>query len=225
MPSIASRIHYCLEVKMSKSKLSLILPMMAAVFGLQACTVFPDAPPATLYALELPQASSSTACAVRFALREVRLPGYMDRAEVVLSNQDNVVKVSALQLWAAPLSKEMARLFAVGLNERLSGSRLLPYPLRQLEQPDLLLTLELVSFSNANDRVNVQYTLAANELNQSSTAKLPKINTSMKFNYSSQTGVNSKSRSDGATMARQLGDSLTKAIDYFADELTRQVCR
>jgi uncharacterized lipoprotein YmbA len=225
MPSIASRIHYCLEVKMSKSKLSLILRMMAAVFGLQACTVFPDAPPATLYALELPQATSGATCPLRFALREVRLPGYMDRAEVVLSNQDNVVKVSAQQLWAAPLSKEMSRLFSVGLNERLAGSRLLPYPLRQLEQPDLLLTLELLSFSNANDRVNVQYTLAANELNQSSTAKRPKMNTPIKFNYSSQPGENSKSRTDGAVMARQLGDSLAKAIEYFSEELTRQVCR
>ncbi len=210
---------------MSKSKFSLILQLTASTLGLQACTVFPDSPPAMLYALEVPAATSSTACALKFSLREVRLPGYMDRAEVVLSNQDNLVKVSAQQLWAAPLSKEMARLFAVGLSERLSGSRLLPYPLRQLEQPDHLLSLELVSFSSANDRVSVQYTLAAHELNQSSTAKLPKITVPMKFNYSSQISDTSRNRTDGALMARRLGESLGKALEYFSEELTRQVCR
>lgn len=209
---------------MSKSKYSLILRSVAIVWGLQACTVFPESPPATLYALEVPQGATSTACALNFALRDVRLPGYMDRAEIVLSNEDNLVKVSAQQLWAAPLSKEMGRLFANGLSQRLSGSRLLPYPLRQLEQPDMLLSLELVSFSSANKQVNVQYTLAAHELNQSSSAKLHKLSGPMRFNYSGPFNDNSKNQTSGAAMAKHLGESLTKAIEHFSLELTRQVC-
>jgi uncharacterized lipoprotein YmbA len=138
-----------------------LISILLFTFSLSACTVFPESAPAKIYTLELPTAKTKTKCAVRFALREVAIPGYLDRAELVLGRNSGALEVSSQHLWAAPLGREMTRLIGQGITERLQGSRQLPFPLRQLELPDALLQVTLTRFVTDNQILKLSFTLDA----------------------------------------------------------------
>jgi uncharacterized lipoprotein YmbA len=151
-------------MKNNLAKPTWIIPVSSALCGallLGACTVFPEATPAKLYALDVPPMATQGPCKVRFAVRPVRLPGFLDRAEVVLADDNYQVKVSANHLWAAPLSNDMTRLVAQGLHELWGTSQLMPYPVRQAESPEWIITPEVRRLNIAPHHITLELRLSA----------------------------------------------------------------
>ena len=133
------------------------LMLGAVLVAVQACTVFPDSPAARLYALDLPPAESIGACPIRFAVRDVRLPGYLDRPELVLGRDGSRTEVSAQHLWAAPLASESTRLLGQGIQERLQGSQLMPYPIRLAERPEWIVIPVLSRFQLSAGKLGLEF--------------------------------------------------------------------
>jgi uncharacterized lipoprotein YmbA len=117
---------------------------LAAAATLSACSLIPASTPAQLYALgPLSVTSNAPVCRFSFALREVDLPGLLDRPEVTLAVNQAQVQASASHLWASPLKPELTRLFGQGLANSLQGAQLAPYPLRQGQLPQVLIVVQI----------------------------------------------------------------------------------
>ncbi len=142
------------------SRNTLALKVLATILCLvmaQGCTIFPDSPAAKLYALELPAAERVGKCPIKFAVREVKLPGYLDRPEIVLRLDGSRTDISAQHLWAAPLAAETTRLIGRGIQESLEGSQLMPYPIRLSERPDWIVIPALNRYQILEGKLGLEF--------------------------------------------------------------------
>ncbi len=133
---------------------------MAAVstglFALSGCNIFPPAPTAQLHTLLIAQTAQSQRCAVSFSVRDLRLAGYLDRAEILTDRTDSQVQVSSLNLWAAPIKDEIRRTVGTAINDRWTDSRLVSYPWRFGEMPAVALDLAIDQLEPVAGRLQVQ---------------------------------------------------------------------
>jgi uncharacterized lipoprotein YmbA len=208
---------------MKKTKRALFpqLVLSSTVFFalLQGCTVFPDAAPARVYSLELLPALKSVKCEVRFVVREVSLPGFLDRAEIVLGRNEGALDINSQHLWAAPLGKEMTRVISQGLSERLLGSSLMPYPLRLTEMPDLLLQINLVRYTFSDQGLNLQFNVNGMRVDSKTLAfaNLP-IHAIGPFNR-----IVSSPRASEPSRASQIASALSVALNQAIDEISATI--
>jgi uncharacterized lipoprotein YmbA len=213
-------------MKKTRGALFLHFILLSSVFFalLQGCTVFPDAAPAKVYSLELLPALKSVKCDVRFAVREVSLPGFLDRAEIVLGRNESALDISSQHLWAAPLGKEMTRVISQGLSERLLGSSLMPYPIRQLEMPDLLLQVNLVRHTISDQGLNLQFNINGTRVDSKAAAfaNLP-IHAIAPLNRV-VSNPKSSDPSRASQIASALSIALSRAIDEISATLETRVC-
>ena len=132
---------------------------LATVFGFllvsTACTVFPESPPAKLYVLELKPSRPIAACQLKFALRDVKLPGVLDRPEVLLGLDNGRAELSGQHLWAAPLSSELTRLVGQHMQEIFAEGQLMPYPIRARERPDWIVAVSIAKLSLSEGQLNL----------------------------------------------------------------------
>lgn len=122
-----------------KASIRLLLFALAATAS--GCNVFPEAGSATLHSLSAAPAGSPQRCAVSFSIRDLRLAGYLDRAEIITDRSGSQLQMSSLQLWAAPLKDELRRTIGRSVAERWSESRLVNHPWRFGETPDLAIDI------------------------------------------------------------------------------------
>lgn len=114
----------------------------AAAVAASGCGLTPNMQSARLYALAVPASTSQARCAVSFGIRDVRLAGHLDRAEIVIARSGAVIQTSPLDVWAAPLRDDLRRIIGRSLAQRWDGSRLLPHPWRFGEVPVLAIDLQ-----------------------------------------------------------------------------------
>ncbi len=207
-------------------KASKTLPLLAALL-VSACTVFPDSPPARLYSVDLGASRGVQSCSgLRFALREIRLPGYLDRHEVLLGLNGSLVEVSAQHLWASPLSRELTRLLAQGVQDRLKGASLMPYPVRQAERPDWILIPEITRISHGEKAYSLSLQLNVLRLDDNGMAakgsrSAEPLSAQVQLPLG---GENPDNATRAARSARLLGEATGAALDQLTPRLARQLC-
>jgi uncharacterized lipoprotein YmbA len=217
------------------SKVSQIVPCGLLFAALSAgCTVFPDSPAAKLYSLDLPPMSVLKTCPVKFAVREVTLPGYLNRPEVVLGGDSYQVRASALHLWAAPLGVELTRLTAQGLQEILGGSQAMPYPVRQFERPDWVLSIDLKRINLGSNTASMEISARGYRMSSSSKESSPATNSTLgPWNFQQSTdypALNPQENSatsgsiQASAVARSLSVALGKTIQSLGQEFGKVVC-
>jgi uncharacterized lipoprotein YmbA len=182
---------------------------------LHSCTIFPETAPARLYAIELPASPVLAWCPIRFAVREIRVPGYLDRAEVLLAKTNSRIEISALHLWAAPTTKELSRLINQGLKERLGGSQSMPYPVRLSEKPEWMFSLEIDRLDLEDNELRLDISFAAIAQNSPSEAS----RASYRANFSSKVQLPSDATTASAQASR-FANGLGQAIDRALKDLT-----
>jgi uncharacterized lipoprotein YmbA len=209
--------------------------LLGALTLLSSCTVFPDSPAAKLYALDLPRGLKVGDCSLRFSLRDVQIPGYLDRPEVLLNVVGSRIDVSPLHLWAAPLTKEATRLTGLGLQERMGKSAMMPYPVRQFEKPDWLLTVVIQRFVISADGSEMEAQLVRQPFSVAQPdpkSDNPKNDRVQTFSVRASLPAFGTASSDGKIQAFPLeqranqaavafGQTLGKALDSFATELAQ----
>jgi len=94
----------------------LALPALAA-----GCGASPD--PA-LYTLQMKPGPVLPSGPKVVQLRDVGLPGYLDRREIVRSSADYKLGVMSNDWWGEPLGSLLSRIIILGLSQRLPASRI-----------------------------------------------------------------------------------------------------
>lgn len=116
-----------------------------AIALLTGCGPLARTPQARLHALDPvpPAAGAAAPCAVRFALRELRLAAYLDRPEVIVARDGSRILAEPDDLWAAPLAQQLRAALTGALLARLQGSQPVSHPWRLGEAPQLALAVEV----------------------------------------------------------------------------------
>lgn len=104
---------------------------------LAGCGLLPATQSSRLHALPYSEVTAVTRCAISFAIRDFRLAGHLDRAEVVTGRSGTRLELSPADLWAAPLKEELRRSLGRSLETRWTGSRQVNHPWRFGEGPEL----------------------------------------------------------------------------------------
>jgi uncharacterized lipoprotein YmbA len=92
---------------------------MAISVAVAACG---SSPPSTFYALGPTQGSAKPLDLHRVLIRRPGIAGYLDRPEIVFGQQDFRLRIANSDRWAEPLDAMIARVLALDLGSRLSGS-------------------------------------------------------------------------------------------------------
>jgi uncharacterized lipoprotein YmbA len=85
-------------------------------------------------------------------LGPVRLPGYLDRQEVVTRKGENRFMISEHDRWAEPLEENFTRVLAQNLAGQLGANRIVLYPWTTYGRPPRFVTLEVLRFESDDDR-------------------------------------------------------------------------
>lgn len=97
-----------------RSLTSLLLPALAA-----ACSSSPDP---VLYTLRVTPGPERPKSPPVVQLRDIGLPRYLDRREIVRSAADYKLGLSANDWWGEPLGAMLSRFIVLGLSQRLPSS-------------------------------------------------------------------------------------------------------
>lgn len=97
--------------------------LVALALGLAAC--LGRSPEAHLYTLRpiAPPAEASAASGPALAVGRVRLPGYLERNEIVTRAEGERIELHDLHRWAASLDAELGRVLALALGRHLGSER------------------------------------------------------------------------------------------------------
>jgi uncharacterized lipoprotein YmbA len=131
----------------------------AVTFGtlavsLAACSTFSPRPdPSRFYTLTAIAQPGDTAtkdsgnpAGVSLGIGPIRLPGYLDRQEIVTRVSQNRIDVSEYDRWAEPLETNFTRVLAQNLSVLLNTDQLLFYPWELNRRPNYQVTIEVLRF-------------------------------------------------------------------------------
>lgn len=124
---------------------------LALVLLLGACA---SAPATRFYALApvaVPVAATKIQALPTIVVREVSLPRYLDRPQIVTRTGEHRLRFAEYAHWGGDLREEITRVLAENLARRLSGSAVLPAPTFVAVKPDLAVDVELLRFEAADD--------------------------------------------------------------------------
>jgi uncharacterized lipoprotein YmbA len=97
----------------------------------------PIAPPAT----KVPGGASSL-----IGVGPVRLPGYLDRPQIVLSSGQNQLKLDEFQRWSEPLKGNFARVLAENLSRLIPSDQVLTFPWQRSFRPNYVVEVNVEQF-------------------------------------------------------------------------------
>ena len=133
----------------------------AVTFGtlavsLAACSTFSPRPdPSRFFTLTAiaqpggtPTKDSSNSAGVSLGIGPVRLPGYLDRQEIVTRVSQNRIDVSEYDRWAEPLETNFTRVLGQDLSVLLHTDRLVFYPWELNRRPNYQVTIEVLRFES-----------------------------------------------------------------------------
>jgi len=102
-----------------------------------------------------PAQGSSNSAGVSLGIGPIRLPGYLDREEIVTRVSPNRIDLSEYDRWAEPLETNFSRVVGQNLSVLLNTDRVVFYPWELTRRPNYQLTIEVLRFE-PNARGEVQ---------------------------------------------------------------------
>lgn len=123
----------------------------ALVLLLGACA---SAPATRFYALapvSAPVAATKIQAPSIIVVREISLPRYLDRPQIVTRTREHRLRFAEYAHWGGDLREEITRVLAANLARHLAGSAVLPAPTFVAVKPDLTVDVELLRFEAADD--------------------------------------------------------------------------
>jgi len=148
-----------------KSVLKSLIPFYLVLIGLYSggCGTFSPRPDSsrffTLTAIAQPgsvtTSASSNPAGVSIGIGPIRLPGYLDRQEIVTRVSQNRIDLSEYDRWAERLETNFTRVLAQNLSVLLNTDQLVFYPWELNRKPNYQVTIEMLRFES-NTRGEVQ---------------------------------------------------------------------
>jgi uncharacterized lipoprotein YmbA len=113
-------------------QLLLFPALIGVILGICACRSGP--PPIVYYTLDpLPLTDAAIqppkeAVSMRIGVGPVRLPTYLERAQIVTRAGDHTLAINDFHRWAGPLDEEILRVLVTSMRAALPGTEVLSYP-------------------------------------------------------------------------------------------------
>ena len=97
--------------------------------------------------LAKPQVSAGHAAApVTLVIKDVRLPQYLDRSQIVTRSDGHRLQMSEFEHWGGNLREDMTRILAVNLGQLLESDRVVAAPYTVRLTPDYRIEVEVYRF-------------------------------------------------------------------------------
>lgn len=97
--------------------------------------------------LARPQVSADRAAVpVALVIKDVRLPQYLDRSQIVTRSDGHRLQMSEFEQWGGNLREDMTRVLAVNLGQLLGSDRVIAVPYTVRLTPDYSLEVEVYRF-------------------------------------------------------------------------------
>ncbi len=93
-----------------------------------------------------PVAEQSPARPRMVVVKDIRLPLYLDRPQIVTRGAGNSLEWSEIDQWGGGLRDDMARILAMNLGRLLEGDRVVAAPYPAAKSPDCRIEVEIRSF-------------------------------------------------------------------------------
>ena len=94
--------------------------------------------------------------ALTLGIGPVKIPGYLDRAQLVTRVSQNRFAVAENDRWAEPLEENFSRVLSLNLSILLQTDRIVPYPWERSQQPAYQVQVEVLRFEpNAEQLVEL----------------------------------------------------------------------
>jgi uncharacterized lipoprotein YmbA len=130
------------------------LAVVLIILALPGCNTFSPRPdPSRFFTLTpLSQAEETAAKDLRGAagfslgIGPIKLPGYLDRQEIVTRSGQNRFDISEYDRWAEPLDENFARVLAQNLSALLRAERISVYPWPLHKRPNYQVEIEVLRF-------------------------------------------------------------------------------
>ncbi len=124
---------------------------LSLVLLLGACASTPATRFYALAPVQVPVAATKIQGPPSIVVREVILPRYLDRPQIVTRTGAHRLRFAEFAHWGGDLREEVTRALAENLARHLTGSAVLPAPTFASAPPDLTLDIELLRFEAADD--------------------------------------------------------------------------
>ncbi len=124
---------------------------------LGACSVLQAKPDVTRSYLltEVAPSRSAGRKDLSLAVGPIKLPVYLDRAEIVTRVRPNKVELSPIDRWAEPLEINFVRVFTADLAEAIGTDQIVEYPWYGKPEVDYRVAVDVESFEARGDGVAV----------------------------------------------------------------------
>ena len=96
-------------------------------------------------------APAAAASGTRVVVAGVRLPGYLERPQLVTRSGDNRLQLEEFHQWGGNLAKDLARVMAENLSRLLGSDAVVAEPHTLRLRPDYRVELEVLRFERAGD--------------------------------------------------------------------------
>ncbi|MBI5107911.1 MAG: membrane integrity-associated transporter subunit PqiC [Rhodocyclales bacterium] len=124
-----------------------VLAGLVAATSLAGC--LGSTPTTRLYMLEPMTERSATESSQQPAtllVREVRLPHYLDRPQIVTRDENHRLQIAEFDHWGGDLREDMTRILVANLGRDLGSDRVFATPLHAAMKPAYRLDLEILRF-------------------------------------------------------------------------------
>lgn len=101
-------------------------------------------------------APDRAAAPVTLVIKDLRLPQYLDRTQIVTRSDNHRLQMSEFEQWGGNLREDMTRVLAENLGQLLESDRVIAAPYAVRSTPDYRLELEVLRFErDAGGRVRL----------------------------------------------------------------------
>lgn len=127
----------------------------AAALAALLCGCVTPGPRTHFYMLDAVVASSPPGAAataaratkpVTVVIKDLRLPLYLDRPQIVARNDGNRLEVNEFEQWGGPLREDMTRVLVTNLGRLLGGDRVVAAPYHMTTLPDYRVEVDILGF-------------------------------------------------------------------------------
>lgn len=128
----------------------------AATLATLLCGCITPGPKTNFYMLDAvvtapPPAAARAAKPVTVVIKDLRLPLYLDRPQIVARNDRNRLEVNEFEQWGGPLREDMTRVLVTNLGRLLGGDRVVAAPYHMTTLPDYRVEVDILGFERVPD--------------------------------------------------------------------------
>lgn len=113
------------------------------------------APAIRYYHIPTSSIGVATASELRLGIGPIRLPPYLDRDTIILSQQQSELKLAEYSEWAGPLDDNITTVLGQALSILLGTERIARYPWPPETQVDYRIEVEIIEFHAIEDQVRL----------------------------------------------------------------------